>query len=58
MINQVLGSPIGGGIGRILLRLGGAEPRIVEVAGPGARWSSARARIALSGKARRAGTPP
>ncbi len=37
MINQLLGSPLGGGIGRILLRLGGEEPRIVEAVGPAAR---------------------
>lgn len=33
-INQVLGSPLQGGIGRILLRLGGARPRNVELVGP------------------------
>jgi 1,2-beta-oligoglucan phosphorylase len=37
MINQLLGSPLGAGIGRILLRLGGDEPRIVEAMGPSAR---------------------
>jgi cellobiose phosphorylase len=37
MINQLLGSPLGSGIGRILLRLGGEEPLIVEAVGPGAR---------------------
>ncbi len=37
MINQLLGSPLGAGIGRILLRLGGGDPRIVEAMGPSAR---------------------
>jgi 1,2-beta-oligoglucan phosphorylase len=36
MLNQVLGSPIGGGIARLCLRLGGSHPRIAEVGGPGA----------------------
>src|SRR5271169_598979 len=34
MINQVLGSPIGGGMGRLFLRVGGARPTILPVAGP------------------------
>ena len=37
MLNQVLGSPLGAGIGRILIRVGGAEPRIIEAAGPRAK---------------------
>ena len=37
MLNQALGSPIGGGIARVLLRAGGAEPRVVEATGPRAR---------------------
>jgi cellobiose phosphorylase len=37
MINQVLGSPIDGGIGRIWLRAGGAHPFVAEIFGPGAR---------------------
>ncbi|MBI4204070.1 MAG: hypothetical protein HY527_03515 [Betaproteobacteria bacterium] len=37
LINQVLASPVEGGIGRILLRIGGAEPFIVHAVGPGAR---------------------
>ena len=56
LVNQVLGSPIDGGIGRILLRLGGARPAIVEAVGPRARvavgladrrivWEGATARI-------------
>jgi cellobiose phosphorylase len=36
LINQVFGSPLGGGIGRILLRLG-AERKPVIAAGPGAK---------------------
>jgi cellobiose phosphorylase len=34
MINQVLGSPIYGGIGRLYLRIGGAKPLIRQVVGP------------------------
>ena len=36
MVNQVLGSPLHGGIGGVLLRLGGPEPRVVEIVGPAA----------------------
>lgn len=36
MINQVLGAPTAGGIGRILMRVGGASPAIVTLAGNGA----------------------
>jgi cellobiose phosphorylase len=36
-INQVLGSPIHGGIGRIFLRTGGTEPFVGEVVGPQAK---------------------
>lgn len=36
-VNQVLGSPLQGGIGRILLRLGGERPRNIELVGPTAR---------------------
>ena len=32
MINQLLGSPVGGGIARLYLRLGGAEPSTNEAA--------------------------
>ncbi|MBZ9936327.1 cellobiose phosphorylase [Mesorhizobium sp. BR1-1-16] len=35
MINQVLGAPTGGGIGRILLRTGGGSPDIATIAGSG-----------------------
>src|SRR5208282_6216478 len=34
MINQVLGSPIGGGMGRLFLRVGGGRPTVLPVAGP------------------------
>ncbi len=36
-INQVLGSPIHGGIGRIYLRVGGRKPFVAELVGPGAK---------------------
>jgi 1,2-beta-oligoglucan phosphorylase len=36
MINQLLGSPVDGGAGRIYLRIGGAAPATIEAAGPGA----------------------
>ena len=38
MLNQVLGSPIHGGIGRLCLRMGGDAPRIIEIVGPEARF--------------------
>lgn len=41
MINQVLGSPIEGGIGRIWLRVGGAAPFVAQLVGP-------RAKVAFS----------
>jgi cellobiose phosphorylase len=34
MINQVQGSPIYGGIGRLYLRTGGADPFVAEIVGP------------------------
>jgi cellobiose phosphorylase len=37
LINQVPGSPLDGGILRIYLRIGGAQKRIVQAMGPGAR---------------------
>ena len=37
MLNQALGSPIGGGIMRILVRTGGAEPGAIEAMGPSAK---------------------
>ena len=38
MLNQVLGSPIHGGIGRLYLRVGGEAPLVVEMVGPEARF--------------------
>ncbi|QBR72948.1 cellobiose phosphorylase [Beijerinckiaceae bacterium] len=40
MINQVLGSPIDGGIGRLYLRSGGEPPLCIEIVGPNARGLS------------------
>ncbi|MGH6821643.1 MAG: cellobiose phosphorylase, partial [Methylocella sp.] len=37
MINQLLGSPVDGGIARLYLRIGGAVPISVIAAGPGAK---------------------
>ncbi len=37
MLNQVLGSPLGAGIGRILIRVGGAAPCVIEAVGPRAK---------------------
>jgi 1,2-beta-oligoglucan phosphorylase len=37
MINQVLASPIAGGMGRLFLRTGGREARILPIVGPEAR---------------------
>jgi len=37
MINQVLGSPLHGGIGRLLLRAGGDAPLVAPILGPEAR---------------------
>ncbi|MBB5574330.1 MULTISPECIES: GH36-type glycosyl hydrolase domain-containing protein [Rhizobium] len=34
MINQVLGSPVYGGIGRLYLRVGGSQPEVAEIVGP------------------------
>ena len=36
LINQVHGSPVHGGIARLFLRVGSADPAIVEAVGPGA----------------------
>ncbi len=37
MINQLLGSPVDGGIGRLYLRIGGATPISVAATGPGGK---------------------
>ena len=52
MFNQVLGSPLGSGIMSILLRIGGAEPRVVETMGPGAKveFGSSQDRFIWEGK--------
>ncbi len=39
MINQVLASPIAGGMGRLFLRTGGPEARVLPIVGPEARCS-------------------
>jgi len=51
MLNQVLGSPIGGGIARLYLRIGGREPRTVR-AGPGTadRFAAVGDRLVWEGK--------
>lgn len=38
-INQIQGSPLVGGIGRLYLRVGGAKPDVVEIVGPRANGS-------------------
>ncbi len=52
MLNQVLGSPVHGGIGRILLRAGGAAPLIAEIVGPAAkiRFGAAEAGFVFEGE--------
>ncbi|ODT13875.1 MAG: cellobiose phosphorylase, partial [Kaistia sp. SCN 65-12] len=47
LINQILGSPISGGIGRIWLRAGGEQPFVAEIVGPGARVDFAAGRSAF-----------
>jgi 1,2-beta-oligoglucan phosphorylase len=51
MINQVLASPIAGGMGRLLLRAGGLEPAILPVIGPeaGLRVGASDDRIVWEG---------
>jgi hypothetical protein len=51
LVNQVLASPIDGGIGRILLRVGGASPTNIEAVGPRAnvRLGVAVDRVAWEG---------
>ena len=39
MINQVLASPIAGGMGRLFLRTGGPEAKVLPIVGPEARCS-------------------
>lgn len=49
MINQVLGSPVAGGIGRVVLRVAGAGPA-TEIVGPGARVLCGAAAGAAGGR--------
>ncbi|MDQ6701900.1 MAG: cellobiose phosphorylase [Pseudomonadota bacterium] len=53
-INQLLGSPVDGGIARLYLRIGGAAPISVEAAGPGAkgRFGAAGDRFVWEGETR------
>ena len=52
MINQVFASPIGEGMGRLFLRVGGARPRILPIIGPGspARLGGADDRFVWQGQ--------
>ena len=43
LINQIQGSPLDGGIGRLCLRVGAPEAAVVEAVGPGAKVSLAAA---------------
>jgi 1,2-beta-oligoglucan phosphorylase len=43
MINQTLGSPIAGGMGSLLLRIGAGEPEVLSLAGAAARGRTAAA---------------
>jgi 1,2-beta-oligoglucan phosphorylase len=53
MINQLLGSPVDGGAGRIYPRIGGMTPVTIEAAGPGAnvRLGAAKDRFVWEGEA-------
>ena len=53
MLNQVLGSPLGGGIMRMLVRTGGANPSIIEAVGPSAKadFGAGRDRFVWKGEA-------
>ena len=53
MINQVLGSPIANGMGRLYLRVGGPEPAILPLIGPeaGLRAGAANDRFVWEGEA-------
>ena len=59
LINQVLGSPLDGGIARLYLRVRAPEPVVVEAVGPGARVSVRRRRrpLRLGGRDRRRAPP-
>lgn len=53
MINQVLGSPLDGGIGRFLIRTGGDTPQVIEAMGPDAkvRFGTSADRFVWEGEA-------
>lgn len=53
-INQIRGSPLVGGIGRLYLRVGGAKPDVVEIVGPRANGSFGHDATTLSGRQDRA----
>ncbi|HYC25801.1 MAG TPA: cellobiose phosphorylase, partial [Roseiarcus sp.] len=55
MINQVLGSPVGGGMGRLLLRIGGAAPTIAPVIGAEVRGRVGAAEDRFAWEGERAG---
>lgn len=47
-INQIQGSPLAGGVGRLYLRIGGAAPEVVELVGPRANGSFGHDATSLS----------
>ncbi|EPE94284.1 GH36-type glycosyl hydrolase domain-containing protein [Rhizobium grahamii] len=47
MVNQVFGSPVYGGIGRLYLRIGGSQAGVFEIVGPRARISFSRGETAF-----------
>lgn len=53
MINQVLGSPVYGGIGRLYLRVGGTGPRTAEIVGPKAAVRFGHTEGGFAGAAKR-----
>src|SRR4029453_4688064 len=51
MLNQVLGSPIDGGIARVYLRMGGPEPRTLRIgSGAAGRFGAAADRFVWEGE--------
>jgi cellobiose phosphorylase len=53
VVNQIYGSPIDGGIARLVLRIGGPEPMAFEIVGPNAeaRFGTASDRMVWEGEA-------
>lgn len=47
-VNQIQGSPLAGGVGRLYLRIGGAAPEVVELVGPRANGSFGHDATSLS----------